>query len=121
MIKVEVIEKFTYAKYEEIKDTLKRKSVDEKGMLFVGDTFECDKETVEYLTGGNPLGKVVVKVIEVEPEAPKVEALTDNEENVIPLDKKTIKKMGEALESCLNIDKKTIKKYNKAPKKKKGE
>ena len=80
MIKVEVIEKFSYAKYEEIKDTLKRKSTDEKGMLFVGDTFECDKETVEYLTGGNPLGKVVVKVVEVKPEAPKVEALTDNEE-----------------------------------------
>jgi len=119
MIKVEVIEKFTYGKYDEIKDTIKRKSIDEKGMLFVGDTFECSKDEVEYLTGKNPVNKVVVKVIEVEPEA---EALTDNEENVTPLDKETLKKMGEALESCIKIDKAKKVEYNKAPKKrKKGE
>ena len=49
----------------------------EKGKLYLRDTFECSKEMCEYLTGSNPLNKVVVKVIEVEP---KVESLTDNEE-----------------------------------------
>ena len=34
----------------------------------VKDTFECDKEMVDYLTGNNPLNKAVVKVIEVIPE-----------------------------------------------------
>ena len=68
MIRVEVIEQFTLKDYEKIKDNIKRKSIDVKGTLFVGDTFECDEDMVKYLTGNNEEGKVVVKVIEVEPE-----------------------------------------------------
>lgn len=68
MIRVEVIEQFNLKDYEKIKDTIKRKSIDIKGTLFVGDTFECDEDMVKYLTGGNELGKTVVKVIEVEPK-----------------------------------------------------
>ncbi len=68
MIRVEVIEQFTLKDYEKIKDTIKRKSIDVKGTLFVGDTFECDEDMVKYLTGNNEQGKTVVKVIEVEPE-----------------------------------------------------
>ncbi len=68
MIKVEVInEDFTLEKFNELKN-ITRKSVAEKGKLFKGDTFECDEKMVDYLTGNNPLNKVVVKVIEVEPE-----------------------------------------------------
>lgn len=78
MIKVEVInEDFTLERFNELKN-ITRKSVEEKGKLFKGDTFECDEKMVDYLTGNNPLNKVVVKVIEVKPK--KVEALTDNEE-----------------------------------------
>jgi len=68
MIKVEVInEDFTLERFNELKN-ITRKSVEEKGKLFKGDTFECDEKMVDYLTGNNPLNKVVVKVIEVEPE-----------------------------------------------------
>lgn len=67
MIRVEVIEQFTLKDYEKIKDSIKRKSIDVKGTLFIGDTFECDEDMVKYLTGNNEQGKTVVKVIEVEP------------------------------------------------------
>ena len=67
MIKVEVKEEFTLRKFDELKNIV-RKSKEEKGRLFVGDIFECDKDMAEYLTGNNPLNKTVVKVIEVIPE-----------------------------------------------------
>ena len=68
MIKVEVINKdFTLKKFDELKNVT-RKSVEEKGKLFKGDTFECDEKMVDYLTGNNPLNEVVVKVIEIMPE-----------------------------------------------------
>lgn len=68
MIKCEVIERFTLGRYDELKN-IKRKGVDTKGMLYVGDTFECEKELADYLMGNNDKNKVVVKVIEVIPEA----------------------------------------------------
>ena len=68
MIRVEVIEQFTLKDYEKIKDSIKRKSIDVQGTLFIGDTFECTKEMADYLMGNNKNGDVVVKVIEVEPE-----------------------------------------------------
>lgn len=67
MIKCEVIGKFTLEKFNKLKNVekvMKRKD-NEFG---VGDTFECDKEMAGYLLGNNVLNKVVVKVIEVEPE-----------------------------------------------------
>ena len=67
MIKCEVIKEFTLEKFNELVD-IKRKSIDIKGKLFVGDTFECNEDMVKYLTGNNEQGKTVVKVIEVEPE-----------------------------------------------------
>jgi len=72
MVKCEVIEEFTLEKFDELKNIV-RKSKDEKGRLFVGDTFECDENMAKYLTGDNPLNKVVVKVIEVIPEETKAE------------------------------------------------
>ena len=89
MIKVEVInEDFTLERFNELKN-ITRKSVEEKGKLFKGDTFECDEKMVDYLTGNNPLNKVVVKVIEVEPEKVTVEKVIesakDDKEEVIPL------------------------------------
>lgn len=66
MIKVEVVEKFNLRDFNKLKN-ITRKSVNEEGKLFVGDTFECDEEMAKYLTGGNPLNKVVVKVLEIMP------------------------------------------------------
>lgn len=66
MIKCEVIETFTFARFDEL-EHLERKSIDVPGKLLVGDTFECTKEIADYLLGDNALKKAVVKVIEVEP------------------------------------------------------
>lgn len=68
MIKVEVIEEFTYGDFYKIKDTLVRHSKEKEGWLYKGDTFECDEPTLAYLTGANKFNKTVVKVIEVVPE-----------------------------------------------------
>jgi hypothetical protein len=67
MIKVEVIEKFTLEDYKKLKNVEKvqKRKENEFG---VKDTFECDKEMVDYLTGNNAFNKTVVKVIEIIPE-----------------------------------------------------
>ena len=67
MIKVEVIEDFTLNEFNKISN-LQRKLLNVEGRLFVGDRFECDEKMVDYLTGNNKQGKVVVKVKELEPE-----------------------------------------------------
>lgn len=67
MIKCEVIKEFTLKRFDELKN-IKRRRLDTKGKLYVGDTFECDKEMADYLMGDNKDKQVVVKVIEVEPE-----------------------------------------------------
>ena len=76
MIRVEVIEQFTLKDFYKL-NNIKRKSIDVKGTLFVGDTFECDKKMCDYLTGANEKGKVVVKVIEIEPEKTIEERIED--------------------------------------------
>ena len=78
MIKCEVIKEFTLGKFEELKN-IKRKRIETKGKLYVGDTFECNKEIADYLMGNNKDNEIVVKVIEVIPtkveikEEPKIE------------------------------------------------
>ncbi|MBR2245666.1 MAG: hypothetical protein IKN65_00780 [Clostridia bacterium] len=67
MIKCEVIKEFTLERYNELKN-IQRRRIDTKGKLYVGDTFECDKEMADYLMGDNKDRQVVVKVIEVEPK-----------------------------------------------------
>lgn len=78
MIKVEVIEKFNLERFDELKN-IQRVKNDIKGSLFVGDTFECSQDLVEYLTGGNRLGRAFIKVIEVVPE--KKEEKPKNKKN----------------------------------------
>ena len=69
MIKVEVVEEFNLKAFGELKNIERFNPMKkEKGKLYLRDTFECSKEMCEYLTGSNPLNKVVVKVIEVEPK-----------------------------------------------------
>ena len=70
MIRVEVVEKFTLKAFDQLKN-IQRKTIDVKGTLFVGDTFECDEDMVKYLTGDNDAKKVVVKVIEIKPKNKK--------------------------------------------------
>ena len=66
-MKCEVIEKFDLKDFDKLKN-VQRKGLDIRGSLYIGDTFECDEKMVDYLTGNNALNKVVVKVIEIEPE-----------------------------------------------------
>ena len=67
MVKLEVIEEFTLKKFDELKN-VKRKGRDENGRLFIGDTFECNEEMANYLTGDNDLKKEVAKVIGIKQE-----------------------------------------------------
>lgn len=67
MVKCEVIGEFTLQRYDELKNIV-RVGKEEKGRLFVRDTFECTEEMAEYLTGNNPLKIAVVKIIEIIPE-----------------------------------------------------
>ena len=74
MINVEVIEDFNLKDFNKLENiTRKNESKNEKGKLYKGDTFNCSKEMCEYLTGKNPIRKIVVKIIEIVPEDAKIE------------------------------------------------
>ena len=107
MIKCEVIKEFTLARYDELKN-IKRRSFDTKGKLYVGDTFECDKEMADYLMGDNKDKQVVVKVIEVEPKMPTIIGhRTDDVEYVVPLgNKEKLDKLNKAIEKAIKPKKK---------------
>ena len=78
MIKCVVTEDFSLREFAKLTNIV-RKARNVEGKLFVGDTFECDEEMAEYLTGKNPLNKVVVNVIEVK-EAKVVEEVEQEAE-----------------------------------------
>lgn len=71
MIKCEVIEDFNLKDFDKLKNIKRGTPKDKDGELYKTDTFECDKEMAEYLTGNNALNKVVIKILEVIPEKPK--------------------------------------------------
>lgn len=85
MIKVEVTKEFTLKDFDKLKNIV-RKTVNEKGKLFVGDEFECDNTMFEYLTGNNPNEDVVVKLIEIIPEKEEL-----HEAKVVEADKVEVK------------------------------
>lgn len=87
MIKVEVIEKFTLADYKKLKN-VKKVVVRKENEFGVGDTFECDKEMVDYLTGNNAFKKEVVKVIEVKPKEMEVEVTKPKKKTTKKVSKK---------------------------------
>ena len=68
MIRVQAIQNFTLANFNEIK-IIKRKGVNLIGSLFEGDIFECTEEMCKYLMGNNRKGMTVIKVLEVIPKA----------------------------------------------------
>ena len=92
MIKCVVTEDFSLREFAKLTNIV-RKARNVEGKLFVGDTFECDEEMAEYLTGKNPLNKVVVNVIEVkEAKVVEQEETTEAEEPKKTTKKKTAKK-----------------------------
>ena len=63
-----IIDTFTYKDFDKLKN-VKRINGDrnEKGHLYLGDTFECSKSIADYLLGDNNLKKCVIEVIEIIP------------------------------------------------------
>lgn len=78
MVKCEVIEKFTLKDFDKLKN-IQRKAANTKGMLYVGDVFECDEDTARYLSGKNALNKAVIKVIEVQQKNEVKEEIKEDE------------------------------------------
>jgi hypothetical protein len=107
MIKCEVIKEFTLEKYDELKN-IKRKSIEVKGKLLIGDTFECEKEMADYLMGGNSKNETVVKIIEIIPPIRK-----NDVENIILLNKKQVEKLSKEI-----LEKVEVKKAKKKTSKK---
>lgn len=115
MIKCEVIKEFTLERFNELKN-IKRKTFDTKGKLYVGDTFECDEKMVDYLTGNNPLNKVVVKVIEVVPEKIKDISPKDTKaesENIKPLNEEKLEEVKKQIKEHIQVSKSKKKKSSK--------
>lgn len=68
MVKAEVIERFTYEKFGELQNVKRiNANENEDGWLYVGDTFECDEDTANYLSGNNSKNAIVIKVVEYIP------------------------------------------------------
>lgn len=72
MIKVIVLENFSLAKFNELKNIERASGKNQEGYLFKNDKFDCEKEMADYLLSNNKLGKAFVKVIEIIPEESKV-------------------------------------------------
>ena len=110
MIKVEVIENFSLKDFDKIQDLERATSKNDEGKLYVRDTFKCDEKMVDYLTGNNAIKKVVVKVIEVEPEKTIEERIEDIRKMDVgePIPKEKLEKAKKEFE--LKPKKKTAKK-----------
>lgn len=124
MVKVEVIEKFTLKEFGKLKNITRGTANDKYGELYITDTFECDEEMAKYLTGNNALNKVVVKVIEVEPEQWAVTEEEDGNVHVRPVvDGEIVDTPVEKVEDYSKViceDKEVEKLFEEKPKKKKG-
>lgn len=96
MIKCEVTLEFTLGKNDKYKfeylRNIVRKGKEERGKLFVGDIFECNKDIAEYLTGKNDKKLSVVKVLEIIPEKEKKETNETKKEEVKPEVKRTTRR-----------------------------
>lgn len=99
MIKLEAVKEFSLQRFDELKN-IKRKGKEEKGKIFLGDTFECEEDLANYLTGNNEKKYVVAKVIEVLPE----ENILDKIEEV-PVEEKPVLEIGKPRKAKLKKNK----------------
>ena len=98
MFKVIALKEFTLGRFNELKNVIRNNpGKNENGRLYEKDTFECNKELVDYLSGNNAYKQEFIKVIEIIPEekpVKKEEEPIKVEEEIIdkPIVKKTTKK-----------------------------
>ena len=76
MIKVRTISPFTLKEYNKLSN-VKKLFNREPNAFDIGDTFECDEEMVQYLTGKNEQGLVVVEIVEVIPDVKEKEEVKE--------------------------------------------
>ena len=91
MIKCKTIKEFTLKKFKELKNIERANDVYVEGKLYVGDTFECNKDMVDYLLGDNPKKETVIEVIEVIPKKIVIEDKTEIIK-IVPKEEKPKKK-----------------------------
>ena len=117
MIKVKVIEDFTLKDFNKLKNIVRAKQ-NVQGSLFKGDIFECDEVMAKYLTGDNALNKVVVEVIEVEPEEVSEEVVQAVANAIVEEAEEQDKKVEEIVNEIVEESKEEKPKKDKKKKKK---
>lgn len=76
MIKVKVIENFSFGRYNEVENVIKVNGKGISNYFEKGDIFDCQKDIADYLIKTNKFGKPFVQIIEVIPD--KKEVITEN-------------------------------------------
>ena len=79
MIKLQALENFSLERFNEI-EMVERAGKEQNKWVNKNDIFKCKKDLADYLLGANPLGRPVVRVIEVEPIKVKKELVKPLEE-----------------------------------------
>lgn len=79
MIKVRTISPFTLKDYNKLSNVEKLFNR-EPNAFDIGDTFECDEEMAQYLTGKNEQGLVVVEIVEVIPNVKEKEEVKEQKQ-----------------------------------------
>lgn len=68
MIKVKVIENFSFGRYNEVENIIKVNGKGISNYFEKGDIFDCQKDIADYLIKTNKFGKPFVQIIEVIPD-----------------------------------------------------
>ena len=72
MIVLKVTDEFTLGDFDKLKNIVRANpNKNEKGTLYRGDEFECDKAMADYITGGNRFGVSYAVIKEIIPEVRK--------------------------------------------------
>lgn len=120
MIKAEVIENFTLAEFEKLKNIVRKYEENNMyGKLYEGDTFECDETMADYLLGNNHKNKTVIKVLEEIPNISEtlkeveVEKIEEAKEDIDDVEVRENNETIEATNDNLEYEKKNKKKNKK--------
>lgn len=96
MVRAIVIEEFDLGRFDELKELVRADAKnDKKGHLYLKDTFLCDPEMYEYLSGRNKYNHAYIDKIEVIPEVKKEELKEETKPAKKAAKKSTKRKKGE--------------------------